>query len=511
MNIFSKKRYLKHFQRSKSTFFALLTLIASATSAFAQSNSDLFRGTWQVETPDDGALILIVKRSGLASYFWGDNTDRTVYQGSWTATDEIATLQWPDGTQHHITRDALGFGISHMGANQQVNYTVPAQQVPKEVLGQWAKPPSKANQVASARDKAKGFFGVWQIGKSTGNHYIFVEADRSAASNIGGNRGTRGSWAKQGSELHIVWDSGQYSILRENERAFAFKWIESGVVIEDDETEFVPATRTIEDKVPATWLSGYKAEREVRTGGIAFSSRKNARIFYRGTWLIRLAEKSYERIEVGRFGGLTTSLDRKNEGSWRMDGQDIFMRWDNGQRRILSPVGDGFVLYEFKPGRPLDGVPTRALQAAPADASKLAQHLKGREDVARQMLALAEAAGIDPTEQEAGWGRTFARWAWPFGEDDSATTAALLAQGYEEATESDPWWWPFWSESQKDSATPAEDSSETTESETASNETAAVAPVAVSDDNTESVDKAVEADSNKVKKKASKKDWAWPF
>ncbi|MEN8829896.1 MAG: hypothetical protein ABF322_06235, partial [Lentimonas sp.] len=91
MNIFSKKRYLKHFQRSKSTFFALLTLIASATSAFAQSNSDLFRGTWQVETPDDGALILIVKRSGLASYFWGDNTDRTVYQGSWTATDEVAT------------------------------------------------------------------------------------------------------------------------------------------------------------------------------------------------------------------------------------------------------------------------------------------------------------------------------------------------------------------------------------------------------------------------------------
>ena len=139
-------------------------------STFAQSSSDLFRGTWQIDTPDEGALILIVKRSGLASYFWGDNSDRTVYQGSWTATDEVATLSWPDGTKHQITRDALGFGISYIGSDQQVRYTAPAQQVPKEVLGQWAKPPTKSSQIASAQDQAKGFFGIWQIGDKGGNH-----------------------------------------------------------------------------------------------------------------------------------------------------------------------------------------------------------------------------------------------------------------------------------------------------------------------------------------------------
>jgi len=516
MNTFSKQRYFNYFQRNKCIFWAALTLIASATSTFAQSSSDLFRGTWQIDTPDEGALILIVKRSGLASYFWGDNSDRTVYQGSWTATDEVATLSWPDGTKHQITRDALGFGISYIGSDQQVRYTAPAQQVPKEVLGQWAKPPTKSSQIASAQDQAKGFFGIWQIGDKGDNHYIFVESDRSAASNIGGNRGTRGSWAKQGSELHIVWDSGQYSILRENERAFAFKMIDSGVVIENDETEFTTATRTIEDQVPSTWLSSYKAEREVHTGGIAFSSRKNARAFYRGAWLIRLSEKSYERIEIGRFGGITSSTDNKLEGSWRMDGQDIFMRWDNGLRRILSPVGDGFILYDFKPGRPLDGVPTRTLPAAPADASKLEQHLKGREDVARQMLVLAEAAGINPAAQDAGWGRTFARWAWPFASDQEATTDALLLQGYEETTNSDPWWWPFWSESLDQTTTSETVSPETPEPEVTLELEAPTGNEIDADETEEnlqdeSMPKPAEESKNATKKQGSSKDWVWPF
>ena len=42
-----------------------------------------------------------------------------------------------------------------------------------------------------------------------------------------------------------------------------------------------------------------------------------------------------------------------------MQGQDLFMRWDDGMRKILSPIGRGFVIYEYRPGRPLDGVPTR--------------------------------------------------------------------------------------------------------------------------------------------------------
>jgi hypothetical protein len=539
MNIFSKQRYLGTYRFGMGSVFVLLTLLVTASMALAQSGDDLFRGTWQIDTPDDGALILIVKRNGLASYFWGDNTDRTVYQGTWTSTDEAATLSWPDGTQHRIVRDALGFGISLLDANQSNRYTVPAQQVPQEILGQWAKPPGKENEVVSARDQAKGFFGVWQVGQGSDGHFIFVEANRSAASSWGDDaRGLRGSWAKQGSELHIVWDNGQYSILRENERAFSYKQIESGVIIEDDETELVPASRTVEANVPSAWLSNYTAEREIRTGGIAFSSRKNARIFYRGAWLVRLGEKSFERIEIGRFGGLTTSTDRRLEGSWRMEGQDIFMRWDNGSRRILSPIGDGFVIYEFKPGRPLDGVPTRVHPTAPEDTSKLTEHLQGRADVARQMLALAEAAGINPAAQDADWGRTFARWAWPFGEDEGGnSTNALLEQGYAEDADMNPWWWPFWSESlegteeapQAVEPTIEIPETEATTTDPANSESIAepgqdAAPKIILEEATatplaptptaatESEAPAAEPKASKAdRKEPTKKDWEWPF
>ncbi|MGJ8652118.1 MAG: hypothetical protein ACSHX8_02480 [Opitutaceae bacterium] len=508
MNIFSKERFLNHFRISLQAFFALFALFFSAANTHAQNNSDQFRGTWQIETPDNGALILIVKRNNLASYFWGDNADRTVYQGSWSSVDEMATLTWPDGTQHRIVRDSLGFGITHVSANQQILYNAPAQQVPKEILGQWAKPPSKSSEVASARDKATGFYGIWQVGDKANSDYVFVEEDRSAASTWGDERGLRGSWAKQGSELHISWDNGHYSILRENERSFAYKRIQSGVIIEEDETELTPAERVSEDNVTSTWLTNYKTEREVHTGGIAFSSRKNARAFYRGTWLARLGETKYERIEITRFGGLKTSVNSKMEGSWRLERQDLFMRWDNGSRRILSPVGQGFVIYEYKPGRPLDGVPTMIYPAAPEDASKLAEHMKGRKDVALQMLSLAEAAGINPAEQNVGWGRTFARWAWPFGEDETAagTPNALLEEAYEDApSDSDPWWWPFWSESnvaEVSTEAPAETTTETS--------------ATVEQDAPAAVEQEVDADeetekSDKENKKSSKKDWAWPF
>ena len=123
------------------------------------------------------------------------------------------------------------------------------------------------------------------------------------------------------------------------------------------------------------------------------------------------------------------------------------MRWDDGMRKVLSPVGQGFLLYEYQPGRPLDGVPTRILSAAPEDAAKFAAHLQGRQDVAEQMLSLAEAAGVTASPEDADWGQTFMRWAWPFGEDDTPqSTDALIQESFEGSDRNDPWWWPFWSE-----------------------------------------------------------------
>lgn len=521
MITFSTQRFSRFLQLT--TIFLSGLLLSNPLQA--QDSEDLFKGTWQVDTPEQGALIMIVKSQGRSSYFWGDNTDRSVYQGTWSITDSVATLTWTDGSQHRIERDSLGFAITHIETNGRERYTAQAEQIPQEILGQWAKPPTRdVTEEASDRDKAKGFFGIWKIGDDdSGNiHYIFVESDRSAANTDGD---LRGSWAKQGSELHIAWDSGHYSILRENQRSFAYKKVAPGKIIEDDETEFTAAERTIEGNVPSVWLNDYKSERKVYTGGIVFSSRKNAREFYRGDWLVKHEEKRFERINIARFGGLSTSANRTLDGDWRMQGQDIFMRWDDGIRKILGPIGRGFVIYEFKPGRPLDGVPSRLRPAAPADPTKLAEHRKGRTGVAQQIASLVEAAGIDPDQQEqAGWGRTFARWAWPFGEDETASSEALLQEEFEIEGSTDPWWWPFWSErvtpelqateagkptemETSEMVAPTEDATASEPTEVSSVEEAAAPEPGVESTDTDKTKKTAE----EPKKRKPARDWSWPF
>ena len=536
MTLLTRQRHFCFYRSLAAAFYGLCLVCLSSNPVLAQSGDELFRGTWQIETPERGTLIMILHNQGRASYFWGDNADTTVYQGTWSSTPEVATLSWPNGSQHRIERNQLGFGATYLAVNGAERYTSPAQQVPSEVLGQWAKPPTRDSELASDRDQAEGFFGIWRVGAddSSDSHFVFVESDRSAASTRGEGGGLRGSWAKQGSELHIAWDSGHYSILRENRRGFAYQHIAPGEVIEDDATEPRPAIRTNRDNVPGMWLTAYEGERESYTGGISFASRKNARNFYRGDWVVRLDENQFERIEIKRFGGLATSLDRTLSGEWRMQGQDIFMRWDDGMRKILTPIGSGFVLYEYRPGRPLDGVPTRTRAAAPADTSKLADYAEEREDVGEQMRRLADAAGLDPRQQaNSGWGRTFARWVWPFNEDETAATSdAILEEEFQAARETDPWWWPFWSENTNTSPpTGGSEPKTTTDPATALPDNEVAEPQSVREERTveleependqspvESENTASEAaappgaeSKNSQKKRSSVRDWVWPF
>lgn len=448
MNRFSTQRYCGAFYARLSTLLLCLLSFTLGHSLSAQETQDPYRGTWLIDTPEDGSLILMVKRNNRASYFLGDNADRTVYQGTWEDDGESILLKWDDGSTHRIGTDALGIIITHSDANAQEHYQAQATKVPREALGQWAKPPTKEEEIVSARDKAKGFFGIWEIRDADKTHYVIIESNRSAATtwnNPTHANGLRGSWAKQGSELHIAWDSGHYSILRQDERTFSYKRIAPGNMITKDDSAFSPASRTDRNNLPAEWALLYSKERATYSGGIAFAKRKDALAFYRGSWIVKHSDTAYEYITIGRFGGLSTTRAPSLSGSWRMTGQDIFMRWDDGLRKVLSPIGRGFVLYEYKPGRPLDGVPNRLFPTTPADSEKLAKHLKGREDVSQQILALTEAAGI--SSDAPGWGETFMRWAWPFNEDEQAhSTNLLLEEGYGEPASQDPWWWPLWSE-----------------------------------------------------------------
>lgn len=515
----SFKQRLASFPRPpRGVLYGLWLILLAQSAASAQTGDELFRGTWQVTTPDQGVLIILLQNNGRAAYFWGETADTTVYQGTWSSTPEAATATWADGAQHRIEPDRIGFGTTFFEPSGREAYIAPAQQVPSEVLGQWAKPPTRDQELRSDRDQAEGFFGIWRINEpnSGESHFVFVENDRSVASTLGEGGGLRGAWARQGSELHIAWDTGHYSILRETRRNFTYKRIAPGQIIEEDRTEPAVAIRTTRDNVPSDWLTAYEREQKIHTGGIAFATRREARSFYRGSWLIQLGEERFERIELTRFGALNTSLDRSLSGEWRMQGQDIFLRWDDGMRKILSPIGRGFVLYEYRPGRPLDGVPTRIRAAAPADSSKLEQYTKGREDIAQKMRSLADAAGIEQAQQnEAGWGRTFTRWVWPFGEDASgASSDAILRDEFEESTSSDPWWWPVWSENteqpvQADADQKIEPAAELL-AKVPNNSTSEIAPPAAKSDGAEAAVTPAD-EGNPEKKRRSARDWVWPF
>ena len=117
MTIFSTQRYTRFFRSTTALFCGLAISSLLGLSAHAQSKDELFRGTWQIDTPEKGTLIMIVKSQSQASYFWGDNTDRTVYAGTWVSEGETATLTWADGSQHRIKGDSLGFAITHIDAS----------------------------------------------------------------------------------------------------------------------------------------------------------------------------------------------------------------------------------------------------------------------------------------------------------------------------------------------------------------------------------------------------------
>ncbi|MGK0176420.1 MAG: hypothetical protein ACI91V_000281, partial [Lentimonas sp.] len=433
------------------TFWVIMAFVMLQFPLLGQEKID-YRGAWQTETPDNGKLILLVKRNNLASYFWADNSDRTVYQGSWSSDIDGATLKWEDGSTHRLALELLGYKITHSDTSANVLYNTSATRLPEEILGQWAKAPSKPEEQLSDRDKAKGFFGTWQIGAETNPYYLVIEPDRSAATDWihrdSSNSGLRGSWAKQGSELHIAWDTGHYGILKQNDRSFTFQRIAPGSVIEKDTSDELTATRVSKDLLPDDWQALYDDEKTTHPGGVPFTNRKDAISFYRGSWIVQRSEDIFERIEIGRFGGLKTSTDDTLYGSWRMSGQDISMNWEDGMRKILRPVGNGFIIYDYKPGRPIDGVPTRIFSATPENANQLAKHMEGHKKVAMKLLSRATDAGVTSSVKDAGWGQPFLRWAWPFGDDseDTPFSGALLKADVETSKRIDPWWWPFWSE-----------------------------------------------------------------
>ncbi len=438
----------------------LLSCLIFATSLLAiaqpntRSTSD-FTGTWKVTEPGGKETFVILRSSGAASKFGRNVSQGRIIPGNWTFENGALNVLWESGNRHQFAQISNGFEVTYFtGVEQTEAFTTRTEKVPSEHLGAWAVDPNaRSRESTRTEDIAVGFFGNWQVTRADDTSYfIIVEDDRSATTTWrpdGTGQGTlRGAWSRQGSELHITWENGWYTIIQPEDRTFQIVNVASGGNLETDRTSPKSARRVRSEVLPTDWLTQYEAERERFRGGISFSSRREAQRFYRGEWIVERQGLGLERISLSRFGGISTSRRASLDGEWRLSGQDLFLNWDDGLRQVISAIGTGFVLFEFEAGRPVDAVPSRIFRTTPADRSKLEAFEQARMSASHALHeddALNDAL-VGPSET------TFLSRLWPFGRSEYSEFPEDTFVVEPPSKENDPWWWPFWSEQEAQAA-----------------------------------------------------------
>ena len=133
----------------------------------------------------------------------------------------------------------------------------------------------------------------------------------------------------------------------------------------------------------------------------------------------------------------------------------------------------------------------------------------------RKQLASIQANGDEP-----GWGQNFARWVWPFddNEGDATNAASILDEEYDTDEHADPWWWPLWSNptNPKKSTNQAQEAEKSVSTD--NGEESMVNPNAKSDgvhgDEIEAPEISTESEASATKTKKKRtliRDWVWPF
>jgi len=190
---------------------------------------DAVTGAWRVTHPVNGHLFMIVRGNNLVSYFWEYWKGERVMRSQWKEFGKGIYFALESGDKLILTRTDAGVEVFMYNAGKAMagepDLRLFALRVNALDVGKWYRPGPTSTQKAETQDDSKGFFGTWEVVSSQGLPYhIVIEEDRTAATNWPhserGVDGMNGFWVRQGSELHIVWDTGHYDILRRNEGKF---------------------------------------------------------------------------------------------------------------------------------------------------------------------------------------------------------------------------------------------------------------------------------------------------
>ncbi len=381
---------IRKFQTLILVVFATISLLITAVHSqvappLVQKNHPLL-GTWVVSEPEMGKLVVIVRDSGAASYFWENWKDGRVLRTDWTISEQGITFTTESGVKVWLFPSQDEGAIAQLRKADQTQdaplQNLSAQRMNPNDVGKWHKPGGEDEETSSFLKKAGNldiFFGTWEVISSKGlPYYIVIEEDRTAATNwpysSRGVDGMRGFWVRHGSELHIVWDTGHYDILR----SFSNKFVKLGYPPSIDLNSIEPAPQPalkVKWYPHEPWRASYEKSKEVKaTLDPRWTSAKRAARYFRGNWRLMSSPGVWNKLQMGRFGSADTLREgEKLKGNWKNSSDHARIHWKSGFTEVIRPVGKHFVTMLYSPLKNLDGIPDRVCPVVHEKSGKLSQ------------------------------------------------------------------------------------------------------------------------------------------
>jgi len=349
----------------------------SAQQANPSNGGEAVLGAWRATHPENGHLYMIVRKNNLVSYFWEFWKGERVMRSEWKPFGNGIYFALNSGDKLIVSRTEAGVEAFFYNAGRAMSGEPDLRMFALKVnnldVGKWYRPKvgnSKGSGLSAEQDESEGFFGTWELVSSQGLPYhIVVEKDRTAATNWPhsnqGVEGMHGFWVRQGSELHIVWDTGHYDILSKAEVGFQKRGYPPSVELSSVEPEPQPALK-VEWFPQDPWRASYEKSRKTNPITPGWKSAKQASKFFRGDWKLLSSPGELTRLELGRFGSIRGIRNGEEmRGSWRCTIDYAILRWDNGFTELIRPLGDRFISLLYSPLKNLDAVPDQVCTIEP--------------------------------------------------------------------------------------------------------------------------------------------------